>query len=84
MKKGSEIGKQEWIDNNLVPPPPEKIFMHHEKYRWATTNGKPNILIDDFSKNTIPWEEAGGIAILHTSTAKTIRELEEILNETPT
>ena len=83
MKKGSEIGKQEWIDNNLVPPPPERIFMHHDKYRRATTNGKPNILIDDFSKNTIPWEEAGGIAILHTSTAKTIQELEEILNETP-
>ena len=84
MKMGSEIGKQEWIDNNLNPPPPEKIFMHHDKYRRATTNGKPNILIDDFSKNTIPWAEAGGIAILHTSTAKTIQELEEILNETPT
>ena len=83
MGKGSEIGKQEWIDKNLNPPPPEKIFMHHDKYTRATTNGKPNILIDDFSKNTIPWKDAGGIAILHTSTAKTIQELEEILNETP-
>ncbi len=83
MGKGSEIGKQEWIDKNLNPPPPEKIFMHHDKYTRATTNGKPNILIDDFSKNTIPWADAGGIAILHTSTAKTIQELEEILNETP-
>tara|TARA_Y100000034_G_C6836629_1_gene378159 strand:- start:91 stop:699 length:609 start_codon:yes stop_codon:yes gene_type:complete len=81
MGYGSEIGKQEWIDNNLNPPPPEKIYMSHDKYRWAVTNGKPNILIDDFSKNTVPWTEAGGIAILHTDTAKTIQELENILNE---
>ena len=83
MGKGSEIGKQEWIDKNLNPPPPEKIFMHHDKHTRAITNGKPSILIDDFSKNTISWEDAGGIAILHTNTAKTIQELEEILNETP-
>jgi len=83
MGYGSEIGKQEWIDKNLNPPPPEKVFMSHEKYRWAVRDGGPNILIDDFSKNTIPWAEAGGIAILHTDTAKTIQELEKILNETP-
>jgi len=83
MKYGSEIGKQEWIDKNLNPPPPEKVFMSHEKYRWAVRDGGPNILIDDFSKNTVPWTEAGGIAILHTDTAKTIQELEKILNETP-
>ena len=83
MGYGSEIGKQEWIDKNLNPPPPEKVFMSHEKYRWAVRDGGPNILIDDFSKNTIPWTEAGGIAILHTDTAKTIQELEKILNETP-
>jgi hypothetical protein len=82
MGYGSEIGKQEWIDKNLNPPPPEKVFMSHEKYRWAVRDGGPNILIDDFSKNTVPWTEAGGIAILHTDTAKTIQELEKILNET--
>jgi len=83
MGYGSEIGKQEWIDKNLNPPPPEKVFMSHEKYRWAVRDGGPNILIDDFSKNTVPWTEAGGIAILHTDTAKTIQELEKILNENP-
>ena len=82
MGYGSEIGKQEWIDKNLNPPPPEKVFMSHEKYRWAVRDGGPNILIADFSKNTIPWTEAGGIAILHTDTAKTIQELEKILNGT--
>jgi hypothetical protein len=83
LKRGSEIGKQEWIDKNLNPPP-EKVFMSHEKYRWANRAGKLNILIDDLSKNTIPWEQAGGVAILHTDTNDTKRELEEILNETPT
>jgi len=61
MGYGSEIGKQAWIDNNLNPPP-QKVFMSHEKYKWAN---KHNILIDDWKKNTIPWEESGGIAILH-------------------
>jgi hypothetical protein len=36
--------------------------MSREKYRWAN---KRHILIDDWEKNTIPWEESGGIAILH-------------------
>ena len=84
MGYGSEIGKQAWIDKNLNPPPPEKIYMSQNKFEWATRGGKPNILIDDFTKNTIPWEEAGGIAILHINTSKTIYELEELLNETPT
>ena len=59
------------------------MFLENKKHIYAQTDESPNILIDDFPKNTIPWVEAGGIAILHTSTAKTIRELEEILNETP-
>ena len=28
-------------------------------------DGNPNILIDDWSKNTIPWAKKGGIAIQH-------------------
>ncbi len=37
-----------------------------------------NILIDDFTKNTIPWEEKDGIAILHTDTNKTIQKLKDL------
>jgi len=56
--------------------------MSHEKHNWAVDDlGQPNVLIDDFKTNTVPWEQAGGIAILHTSTNKTIRQLEEIMNE---
>ena len=73
MGYGSEIGKQAWIDKNLQPAP-LKVFMSHDKFKWAAPN---HILIDDFTKNTIPWEEAGGIAILHTDSEVTIKKLEE-------
>jgi 5'-nucleotidase len=74
MGYGSEIGKQAWIDINLQPAP-SKVFMSHDKFKWSASN---NILIDDFTKNTIPWQEAGGIAILHTDAGITIKKLEEL------
>ena len=74
MGYGSEIGKQAWIDKNLQPLP-SKVFMSHDKFKWARSN---HILIDDFTKNTIPWEQAGGIAILHTDAGITIKKLEEL------
>jgi 5'(3')-deoxyribonucleotidase len=70
-------GKFRWIKNNLVPHP-EKIFMSHEKYLWSTTSGQPNILIDDFNINTIPWDNYGGISILHVNTKNTLEELKKI------
>ena len=76
MGYGSEIGKQAWIDNNLNPAP-QKVFMSREKYNWANKN---SILIDDWTKNTIPWEEHGGIAILHLDSdlEKTLSTLQEL------
>ena len=80
MGYGSEIGKQAWIDNNLNPPP-KKVFMSKEKYLWA--NNK-SILIDDFTKNTIPWEEHDGIALLYKDSEieKTLSRLRELGFET--
>ena len=75
---GSKTGKQIWIENNLNPQP-KKIFMSHEKYKWATTGGKPNLLIDDFETNTIPWTEAGGIPILHTDINDPLKKFESLL-----
>jgi len=65
MGAGSEEGKRQWISRNLSPSP-KKIFMSHDKYKWATKGGHKNILIDDFMTNIKPWDEAGGIAIHHT------------------
>ena len=71
MQKGSEIGKAFWIDDNLSPVP-EKVFMSSEKYNWALDeNGEPNILIDDWSKNTVPWAKKGGVAIQHVNANST-------------
>jgi len=72
--EGSKRGKRMWIKNNLQPAP-KKIFMSHEKYKWA---GPTNILIDDFKINTIPWHDNKGIAILHTSTKETKKELKAL------
>jgi len=76
--EGSKRGKDIWIQKNLNPPP-EKVYMSHKKYNWAVdTDNNPNVLIDDFTTNTIPWEEHGGVAILHTDTSSTIQELERL------
>ena len=80
MQKGSEIGKAFWIDSNLNPKP-EKVFMSHEKYNWALDeNGEPSILIDDWSKNIVPWAKKGGIAIQHVNanTSVTIETLRKM------
>jgi hypothetical protein len=76
MGYGSEIGKQAWIDKNLSLPS-KKVFMSRNKYRWAN---KTNILIDDWTKNTIPWEEHGGIALLYKDSEieKTLSRLREL------
>ena len=80
MQKGSEIGKAFWINENLSPEPHE-VFMSGEKYTRAVgEDGAPAILIDDWSKNIIPWNEAGGIAIQHKNgnTEATIAALKEL------
>lgn len=49
-----------------------------DKFKYAAPT---SILIDDYDKNIDAWREHGGIAIKHTSAAKTIRELERLLGE---
>ena len=74
-------GKKDWISKYLLPNPKNKdIFLplDGKKELWATNNGKPCVLIDDFTLYTKKWEENGGIAILHTSIRDTIQQLEEI------
>ena len=40
--------------------------------------GRPNVLIDDFPQNIKEWDAAGGIGILHTSAAESIKRLKEL------
>lgn len=53
------------------------FFCKKNKYVFASPN---TILIDDRTKNTIPWDEQGGIAILHKNSMETIERLKEYLH----
>ena len=48
------------------------------KQQYAVTDGKPNILIDDYMKNIKEWENKGGIGVHHTDPRKTISELKRL------
>jgi predicted kinase len=70
----SEIGKQEWINNNL-PSTPVIFKQAKDKKDLAEPNA---ILIDDRKDNIQQWIDAGGIGIRHTSTESTIKQLQKL------
>lgn len=43
--------------------------------------GKRNVLIDDWDKHKKTWEDAGGYFVLHTSAAKSLAELKEVMRD---
>ncbi len=65
-------GKEYWLKDNIGDVP---YIFEKDKSKHAIPNG---ILIDDYKKKTDAWEAAGGIAILHTSTEDTIKQLKEL------
>ncbi len=75
----SKNGKMKWLSKNTnFKRSRIHLVKREQKQSYATTNGKPNILIDDYLKNVIEWEAKGGIGIHHTSVSKTISELKRI------
>jgi hypothetical protein len=54
--------------------------MRADKMRFAKDgrDGRPNLLIDDHSKNIAQFGSAGGIGVLHKSASSTIKQLKEI------
>ena len=80
-------GKRTWLEK--LNPRPKKIIIagtdegnegDTSKHRYARNeDGSKNILIDDMDKYLFPWNEAGGIAIKHTSAENTIKELKKWL-----
>ena len=52
--------------------------MRSQKQRYATTDGKPNVLIDDYIKNIKEWESKGGIGVHHTNVSKSIGQLKRL------
>ena len=54
--------------------------MRADKMRFAKDgrDGRPNLLIDDHSKNIAQFKSAGGIGVHHTSAANSIKQLKKI------
>ena len=75
----SRNGKLKWLSKNTkIKRSKINLVMRSDKQKYATTNGKPNVLIDDYIKNINEWEAKGGIGIHHTNVSKTISELKRL------
>lgn len=74
--------KAGWIQDH-TPIKSENFNAVHRsrKKEFALTDGKPNVLIDDYEKNIAEWVEAGGIGIVHYDINKTLKQIEQIVGE---
>ena len=71
--------KRDWLDQHNPGASKNAIFTKR-KFKYAVTDGRPNVLVDDFNYYLQSWAEAGGIAVKHSdaSTDHTIKQLEKI------
>ena len=75
----SKVGKMKWLKKNTgFKRANIHLVLRSQKKDYATTDEKPNILIDDYIKNIREWEAKGGIGIHHTDVGKTISELKRL------
>ena len=75
----SKVGKMKWLKKNAnFKRGNIHLVLRSQKKDFATTDEKPNILIDDYDKNIREWESKGGIGIHHTDVGKTISELKRL------
>ena len=75
----SKVGKMKWLKKNAnFKRGNIHLVLRSQKKDYATTDEKPNILIDDYDKNIREWESKGGIGIHHTDVGKTIIELKRL------
>jgi 5'(3')-deoxyribonucleotidase len=62
--EASILGKKHWLDKHHPNTSQSAIFTGM-KEKYATTNGQPNVLVDDHKKYISRWEEKGGIGVLY-------------------
>ena len=77
----SRKGKMNWLRGNAKLTQKSRIHlvMREDKQKYAmTTDGKPNLLIDDYIKNVNEWKAKGGIGVHHTSPSDTIAQLKRL------
>ena len=71
--------KVQWCWNHLGVPGNDVLCVKRSEKKQYVTNGVyPNILIDDYEKNTTEWIAQGGIAIVHKNAARTIQDLKKL------
>ena len=73
-EESSRIGKYVWVKHKI---PRTKLILRYANKKKELAS-PTSILIDDRKANIDSWEVAGGIGILHTSTANTIKELKKL------
>ena len=67
--------KKEWVRKNFGDVPVVVVNSGRDKYKQA----KPgDILVDDMEENILPWKQAGGTGILHTSVRSSIQQLRNL------
>ncbi|MPN47251.1 hypothetical protein SDC9_194852 [bioreactor metagenome] len=73
-------GKIDWLKKELGTQYANNAILCFRPEK-ALQSGTSRILIDDNQDNIREWEEAGGTAVLHKNTNRTIRYLDRIVNE---
>ena len=78
-QQASIDAKKDWLDQ-YNPGTSQNAIFTKRKFKYATINGKPNVLVDDFNYYLRSWADAGGIAVKHSdnTTDHTIKQLEKI------
>ena len=72
----SKIGKEAWLKMNLQSGYKKAYF--YGRANKQLFSDKNRILIDDLPNTINEWNAKGGIGILHTSAANTIKELKKL------
>ena len=74
------IQKAMWCEKNLgISKDRVYAVQRRDKKHFAkSSDGRPNVLIDDHQNNIQEFKSAGGIALHHTSASSSIAELEKI------
>jgi len=80
-REGSIKGKREWMLKNITVHP-DNIIFDHEKFKYAKqSDGTPNVLIDDWKGNTVPWDAHGGTAIKYQADESPVSIVEDALKK---
>ena len=72
----SKVGKEAWLKMNLQNSYKKAYFYNRSNKQLFSD--KNRILIDDLQQTIDEWNDKGGIGILHTSAANTIKELKKL------